>query len=529
MGVPGLARWLSTTFPEYITAVEMGKKYCKRDYVYIDGNAVLHMTFQLVFGYGDNPTHKLNNPKHSRDEKILLGFFETYNHFMKIADTIIPNKVLYIAMDGIVPIAKQIQQRKRRYSSVKSVKRPDVQFSSNEITIGTDFMDMFDIFMKDKLKCHKKPFDIIYSSIYEKGEGEHKLMYYARNIYKNDIKSSHAIWSPDGDIPMLIFGSNIDNFLWLREAQHARDNNNIYDMNYIGSSLHAHMNRHDNDTFTKRDFIFLGFLLGNDFLPKLDMFTIFYKGIKFLIDAYSGITGYIINEDNTINWNTLLKLLEEIQKKECRLLRNKANSDRFNEDSKPKLLLKYIDDNNFEFREYRIEYYKIKLGIKYGMTHNNTIQCDTDIYKIIHMYMKNLIWIYKYYTSGIPNFTYYYKYNYAPFVYDMVRAIRFLKNDKYNFDTIPYKCTPLCQMFATLPIENFNIIPLSDKDKKCIVNAIGEKYFPKKSDVVTDCEGILLEHEYITSVINPPFIKITTIVGKYDKYEDEKMTIYKAK
>jgi 5'-3' exonuclease len=103
-------------------------------------------------------------------------------YLKKLVDIVGPTKMVYIGVDGVVPMAKIRQQRLRRFKSVwiaseeerigvRTVGEP--RWDTNSITPGTAFMERLGIAL------HKIPNGTIkwhVSGADEPGEGEHKLM-----------------------------------------------------------------------------------------------------------------------------------------------------------------------------------------------------------------------------------------------------------------------------------------------------------------------------------------------------------------
>lgn len=116
MGVPGLFTWLQSISPQSVVDVQQGEDLSREvDYLYIDGNGCLHETTQFIHNYGSHK--RVIDPYGSltleeKNMKVYEIFFRSIVDLTKILK---PKKVLYIAIDGPAPLAKQNQQRQRRY------------------------------------------------------------------------------------------------------------------------------------------------------------------------------------------------------------------------------------------------------------------------------------------------------------------------------------------------------------------------------------------------------------------------------
>ena len=111
-----------------------------------------------------------------------------------------PSKGVYIAVDGVVPMAKMKQQRLRRFKSswlaekglAEGQEAGRERWDTNSITPGTVFMDK----LKKALEKEKK---WKLSSSDEPGEGEHKVMAQMRACGPG----AHAVYGLDADLIVL--------------------------------------------------------------------------------------------------------------------------------------------------------------------------------------------------------------------------------------------------------------------------------------------------------------------------------------
>ena len=192
--------------------------------------------------------------------------------------------LLYIAIDGIPPKGKMKQQRMRRYKTILENKIWD----TNAISPGTHFMNKLnlrlDTFSSDKVK------KIIISDSSERGEGEHKILQY---IKQNNFKNS-VIYGLDADLIMLSIVSQRENIYLLRERTEYNiedtENDYIY-MNidklkdFIVKDI-AGSHTNGAKEIILNDYIFMCFLLGNDFINHLVSLSLRYRGYDYLIETY---------------------------------------------------------------------------------------------------------------------------------------------------------------------------------------------------------------------------------------------------
>ena len=164
----------------------------------IDFNGIIHPE-----------AHKdLNNPN---KEQLFINLWNKINHYN---DTFNPDKML-ICIDGVAPLAKIIQQRKRRYLYIykNKIDEIDVKWDTNAISTGTQFMDNLDEFIQMKIEKENKTSFILNGSKTE-GEGEHKIFNYFKNI---DDSKSIIINGLDADLIILSLISGLSNIYLMRE------------------------------------------------------------------------------------------------------------------------------------------------------------------------------------------------------------------------------------------------------------------------------------------------------------------------
>ena len=144
MGIFQFYSWFRKTFPKDIYKVDRSisseLSFTDIDNLLIDMNGLFHTSAQKVFKYGSFKPHydiviRENNQTH---QLVFKDICETLEN---ILITVNPKRKLILCVDGPAPMAKQCQQRKRRYKSSMERKEDDKSFDSNQMTPGTKFMD----------------------------------------------------------------------------------------------------------------------------------------------------------------------------------------------------------------------------------------------------------------------------------------------------------------------------------------------------------------------------------------------------
>ena len=133
---------------------------------------------------------------------LLKEVLKTVKEVWRVAGR--PKKV-YLAVDGVVPMAKIRQQRVRRFKSawLRKQSGSDSGWDSNSITPGTAFMDKLTRELEGLVKehgGHGKGWEL--SSVQEQGEGEHKLMRW--------LAKGHAEGTEDAVSDIIIYGLDAD-------------------------------------------------------------------------------------------------------------------------------------------------------------------------------------------------------------------------------------------------------------------------------------------------------------------------------
>ena len=107
MGIPKFYRWLSERYPLINQKID-GPICPEFDCLYLDMNGIFH-----------NCSHGHNTPSTITEDEMFTNIFK---YVAKLVQMIKPSKLLFLAVDGVAPRAKQNQQRKRRFISARDAK-----------------------------------------------------------------------------------------------------------------------------------------------------------------------------------------------------------------------------------------------------------------------------------------------------------------------------------------------------------------------------------------------------------------------
>ena len=359
MGVPKFFRWMSERYPA-ISQLIADNRIPEFDCLYLDMNGIIH---NCTHSNNDSPTYRLT------EDKMFIAIFNYIEHlFSKIK----PQKLFFMAIDGVAPRAKMNQQRARRFRTAldaetareKAIKEgiempKEEAFDSNCITPGTDFMA--------RLTRHLKYFvakkvsedadwqgvEIVLSGHEVPGEGEHKIMEYIRQAKAQpdyDPNRRHCLYGLDADLIMLGLLSHDPHFCLLREEvtfgrqsktqSKELEHQNFYLMHlcivreYLELEFQElkeaeHLGFDFDMERVIDDFILMAFFVGNDFLPNLPHLHINEGALALMFATYKAAlpkAGGYINEGGKINLDRLALLLDELSHAEYRFF-EAENSD----------------------------------------------------------------------------------------------------------------------------------------------------------------------------------------------------------
>ncbi|XP_032120330.1 5'-3' exoribonuclease 1 isoform X8 [Sapajus apella] len=569
MGVPKFYRWISERYP-CLSEVVKEHQIPEFDNLYLDMNGIIHQC-----------SHPNDDDVHFRisDDKIFTDIF----HYLEVLFRIIkPRKVFFMAVDGVAPRAKMNQQRGRRFRSAKEaedkIKKAiekgetlptEARFDSNCITPGTEFMarlhEHLKYFVNMKISTDKswQGVTIYFSGHETPGEGEHKIMEFIRSEKAkpdHDPNTRHCLYGLDADLIMLGLTSHEAHFSLLREEVRfggkktqrvcAPEETTFHLLHlslmreyidYEFSVLKEKITfKYDIERIID-DWILMGFLVGNDFIPHLPHLHINHDALPLLYGTYITILpelGGYINESGHLNLPRFEKYLVKLSDfdrehfsevfvdlkwfeskvgnkylneaagvaaeearnyKEKKKLKGQENSlcwaalDKNEGEmvtSKDNLEDETEDDDLFEteFRQYKRTYYMTKMGVD--------VVSDDFLADQAACYVQAIQWILHYYYHGVQSWSWYYPYHYAPFLSD----IRNISTLRIHFELgKPFK--PFEQLLAVLPAASKNLLPTCYQHLMTSEDSPIIEYYPP--DFKTDLNGKQQEWEAVVLI---PFI-----------------------
>lgn len=425
----------------------------------------------------------------------------------------------------------------------------DSIFDSNCITPGTEFMEMVGkhlrLFIRKKVKEDPqwRDLEVIFSGHDVPGEGEHKIMQYIREQRCKPgylPNQRHCMLGQDADLIMLGLATHEPHFTLLREVidfgsgrrflssrqtvmKQTKDATfQLLHLSILREYILLEFSSLNSRTFaldTERlidDFVFLTFLVGNDFLPHLPTLDISEHAFDVVYDAYKKVftanPGYIVSTGEIESFSRLEEVFRIIGKQESEILRNReienkrqAKRDRRrnhevdeedveDEDEEVPDLdevtenelesavrdLTVTDDDNGTsedspvltkdgknsaqvkaaakkgVKDHRLAYYSAKLAID-----SSELAADgttATLEKLKESYLSGLMWCLAYYSKGCVSWTWYFPFHYGPMLIDMTDLTTVASRIKFVLGQ-PFH--PFQQLLGCLPPASAKLLPMA--------------------------------------------------------------------
>lgn len=444
------------------------------DYLHLDGNAMIHPAAAKVFNYGENA--KIGMDPYAgltQEQKRTETFKVFWREVVELVERYKPS-VLDIALDGPAPIAKQNQQRDRRFTRMEGVVDLEVdpkKFNSNQISPGTVFMLEWIKFINYRIRKYLetawKGMKVVFSSGSVPGEGEHKLIAYIRSLPKVEKNKTHTIVGNDGDLIFLTMAANIPRMFLLRDSGKGIGCKLLMAISRMSKgplTYHFGLERKDYQQAIN-DFTFTGFFVGNDFLPMIPMFVNLENGLDTMIKIIRE-NSFRLTDGEKVNFDDFRSFLGILVELEPKYLTEQISSFESwwgprseegvdKEVFRLKTLELFVKGKSIDFKGFRKAYHA-KIGVK----------TQEEVMQQCHDYLKTLVWIYLYYTQGLPSWEWYYPYHHAPLMHDLLDYVDLITGKKggveksgvYDFD-LGEPSLPFVQLLCILPSSGSSALP----------------------------------------------------------------------
>ena len=241
------------------------------------------------------------------------------------------------------------------------------------------------------------------------------------------------------------------------------------------------------------DFVFLMFLVGNDFLPHIPSLEIIGGGVETIIDVCKEVGmshGHMtmVNAGKlTFSKPALKNFLEIIGGLEKELLEQKyKNRKKFFPDKILDNCVSFTDGKYvIDIEKYRADYCLHHFGLD-----------DDEIKNVCHEYLKGMQWVLSYYKNGVKSWKWFFPYYHAPTASILSNYVDSFETPRFMIGT-PF--LPFQQLLAVLPPKSANLLP-SPLDSVLLKQM--SKYYPDHVEI--DLDG--KKHDY-QGIVMLPFIE----------------------
>lgn len=379
----------------------------------------------------------------------------TWDYLQVCIELIKPQKTVNICSDGVAPLAKMIQQRKRRY--LTAFENRESKWDKNAISPGTDFMNELNIYINKMIRNTISEFSYHYSGTNQPGEGEHKIFYKMKSVPNEDIS---IIYGLDADLIMLSLISHHPNIYLMREV----DNTNNFTYLNIDKLRNAILNQlytkynwnisnnaleniyADEACAVIENYVVLCFLLGNDFIPNIMSLSLKKDGYSRILYAAKDIDGSIL-KNKEINFEYLKELFRILGKDESNII-FKLNEEYIKRQHTLIAKSEIATLMNSTPSKWRSIYYK--------QLFKSNINDTPIISDSCRLYIEGIQWIYQYYKQFNKNDYWHYPFGYSPTLFDLGNYLQ------GNTIEQIYKTSEISsdiQLLIILPLKSIDVLP----------------------------------------------------------------------
>jgi 5'-3' exonuclease len=424
MGIPSYFR---IVVKNYNGVLQNTNKYKRVNRLFLDLNCAIHPCCREI-------TEIAKEENVAPKETDMIA-----NVLLKINElvTLTNPRMLYIAVDGVAPLAKINQQRQRRYKS--ALEKP--VWNTSAISPGTVFMNKLNVALDNYKHIG---IEIIVNNSDNSGEGEHKIMHYI-NTTEKETMDPDVIYGLDADLIMLGLIAKHNNILLLREKTEYHIESSVIETE--GDYLYLNINntkrgiiQEMNKVYKQQyidDYVFICFMLGNDFLKPIPSLQIRYNGMEILMDSYYKCSKgnpyfQLIKEGEIMDENLKMFLSNIADQEDDNInkivnIRNKQRRSMYHrvkgnqaqiEENAP--LLNNPDEYKIRFgeKDWRKRYilHGFNNSFDFSLNPIKNFELVENTFSLTKQYYTGLTWCTSYYFKGYKSVSnlWYYPYNFSP-------------------------------------------------------------------------------------------------------------------
>ena len=404
-------------------------------------------------------------------EQEFLQSIVTYTK--KVVAQVKPSKGVYIAIDGVVPMAKMRQQRLRRFKSAwltekglaEGQEAGKERWDTNAITPGTEFMYSLRLALEKEVGKHK---GWRLSSSDEPGEGEHKVM----AMLRCSSSANHAIYGLDADLIVLslltqdtlktkgietqihLFREEVENGSLVRDATGEEEFqwfsiDALRDILLIQTPI--------------RDYCCAMSFLGNDFLPSSLGLKMREDGHDALMDLLAAIHAkglHLVDSKDEICRTGLLELLRILDAQEEKAI--EASLCRKAQQGRPYAAVELpIGDLNWALKQQAEACLMDGRRLRLDWRSVYQTKCLQDGLDTNRVYVQGLHWIWDYYRGKLVCYNWHYPWNLPPLWNDIASAVADATATVISTDVasaVAVATEPVIKASDILPVEQLCLV-----------------------------------------------------------------------
>lgn len=310
MGLPLYLRHILDKYPHCVL-----RRFPPCARLFVDFNGLIHNAAAAVKVGGDGIV----------DDAAVIA--ETMRALRALVDLLAPRQLLFIAVDGVPPAAKMMQQRLRRYMNRSGAGGQG--FDTNAITPGTAFMADLNRALHEQCGDMTSARDCVVSDSAQPGEGEDKIFRYLAR--EKGSSSAGEGWDlvHGADADLIVRGmlalSEDDDHRPLGVVRPDASAANVIDVAALRDAVCRDMRpgfapQQQYRTRIITDYVCLLSLVGNDFLPPLTFLHHKPFAVPFLMRLYAEVVvaseRWLVDGDYVIDWQCFGQLLSRIAEQE---------------------------------------------------------------------------------------------------------------------------------------------------------------------------------------------------------------------
>jgi 5'-3' exonuclease len=200
------------------------------------------------------------------------------------------------------------------------------------------------------------------------------------------------------------------------------------DIHAMGIAISEELGKKEHHEQYIRDYIFLCFFLGNDFLPHFPSVHLRTNGLTYLTTMYKRVVkthGYLISSEGIV-WKNVRELIHLLSTHEEEWFQHEHNTrTKYIQQNEKHLTTNDIisslqDIPNYDRRvEQYINPFEDGWRERYYYSLLQSERTEYNKKQVSIRYLEGLEWTYKYYTFGCPDWEWLYPYNYPPLLCDL--------------------------------------------------------------------------------------------------------------